>query len=281
VNLLAARRAIEGGRRGSSRPIVLETDAGPCLVKLRGAAQGTGPLVAEIIVAAIAEALGLSVPTRYLVSLSAEIDVPERDAELRDLMAASIGINLGFAYLAGARDLQPSEIDNVNVDDRAAILWLDRFVMNPDRTARNTNLLWWENRLWLIDHGAALGFQYDWSSVSESSVRRQSTELEPHLFAESVAVDTMHVWDELFALRLTRDVLESVVAEVPDTFLIPLLARDAAIASEAQALIRRRAAYVAFLWKRLKAPRSFVDPIILSDQRRVRTGPPEWLTRRT
>ena len=71
----------------------------------------------------------------------------------------------------------------MNADDRAAILWLDRFVMNPDRTARNTNLLWWENRLWLIDHGAALGFQYDWSSVSESSTRSQSVEMDPHLFS--------------------------------------------------------------------------------------------------
>ena len=55
---LTALRAIEGGRRGSSRPIVVETNAGACLVKLRGAAQGTGPLVAEIVVGAIAEAIG-------------------------------------------------------------------------------------------------------------------------------------------------------------------------------------------------------------------------------
>ena len=183
MNVVTALRAVEGGRRGSSRPIVVETEAGACLVKLRGAAQGTGPLVAEIIVAEIAESLGLSVPTRYLVTLGADVDVPERDAELRDLMAASVGVNLGFAYLAGARDLVPTEIQDVSADDRAAILWLDRFVMNPDRTSRNTNLLWWENRLWLIDHGAALGFQYDWSSVSESSTRNQSVEMDPHLFS--------------------------------------------------------------------------------------------------
>ena len=107
---VTALRAVEGGRRGSSRPIVVETEAGACLVKLRGAAQGTGPLVAEIIVAEIAESLGLSVPARYLVELGADVDVPERDAELRDLMAASVGVNLGFAYLAGARDLDPDEI---------------------------------------------------------------------------------------------------------------------------------------------------------------------------
>ena len=279
MKVLTALRAVEGGRRGSSRPIVVETDAGACLVKLRGAAQGTGPLVAEIIVGALAEAIGLLVPARALVELTADVDVPERDAELRDLMAASIGLNLGFAYLAGARDLTPSEIDVVSPDDRATILWLDRFVMNPDRTARNTNLLWWDARLWLIDHGASLGFQYDWSSVSESSVRTQSWEMDPHLFAAGVAVDAMAEWDEVFAARITRDVLEGAVAEVPDSFLAPLLDPSARLAGESEALRRRRAAYSAFLWKRLKAPRGFSDPGIAPPPR-PQTGPPSWLTRR-
>jgi len=271
VNVVTALRAVEGGRRGSSRPIVVETEAGACLVKLRGAAQGTGPLVAEIIVAEIAESLGLSVPKRNLVELGADVDVPERDAELRDLMAASVGVNLGFAYLAGARDLVPTEIDKVSADDRAAILWLDRFVMNPDRTARNTNLLWWENRLWLIDHGAALGFQYDWSSVSESSTRHQSVEMDPHLFSTAVSIDSMREWDDVFAARLTRDVIDAAVAEVPDTFLEP---------GAPDAIRRRRAAYSAFLWKRLKPPRGFADVSVAPVARAPRAGPPSWLTRR-
>jgi hypothetical protein len=279
VKELLALRAVEGGRRGSSRPIVVETEAGPCLVKLRGAAQGTGPLVAEIIVGAIAEALGLSVPARQLVHLNADIDVPERDAELRDLMAASVGLNLGFAYLAGARDLLPSEIEAVPLDDRTAILWLDRFVMNPDRTARNSNLLWWEKGLWLIDHGAALGFQYDWSAVTETSTRRQSAELEAHLFASAVPDETMREWDDVFATRITRALLEAIVDDVPATFLVPLLVSGDA-ASENDALRRRRAAYVAFLWKRLKAPRSFADPQVVPDRRTIRSGPPSWLRRR-
>jgi hypothetical protein len=280
VKVLTALRAVEGGRRGSSRPIVVETEAGACLVKLRGAAQGTGPLVAEIIVAAIAEAVGLSVPARCLVELGADIDVPERDAELRDLMAASIGVNLGFAFLAGARDLTAGEIEDVSPDDRAAILWLDRFVMNPDRTARNTNLLWWDKRLWLIDHGASLGFQYDWSSVSESSVRTQSWEMDPHLFSAAVSADMLAEWDDVFAARITRDLLEAAVAAVPDSFVAPLLDPSARLANEDEALRRRRAAYTAFLWKRLKAPRAFSDLTIARAPRPQRSGPPSWLTRR-
>ncbi len=280
MRTVTATRALEGHKRGSSRPIVVETNEGACLVKLRGAAQGTGPLVAESIVASIAEALGLSVPARLLVDLGADVDVPIRDAELRDLMAASVGINLGFAYLGGARDFALSEIDAVSPDERAAIFWLDRFVMNPDRTARNINLMWWNKRLWLIDHGAALGFQYDWSTVSEASPTRQFVETDPHIFAASLSTADVLERDANFSQRITREVLEKAVAEVPDTFLLPLLQGDANLVSVSEAIRRRRAAYSAFLWKRLKEPRSFADPRVQPEPRTVRTGAPEWLTRR-
>jgi hypothetical protein len=275
---VTATRAIDGGRRGSSRPIVVETDAGPCIVKLRGAAQGTGPLVAEIIVGAIADAMGLSVPARMLVNLQPTMNIPERDAELRDLMGASIGTNLGFAYLADARELVLTEIDKVSTADRAAIFWLDRFVMNPDRNARNTNLLWSKNKLWLIDHGASLGFQYDWSTVTESSPTRQFVETEPHLFAASLSTADVATADERFAKIITRETLERAVAEVPDGFILPLLGRDADLVSASEALRRRRVAYSTFLWKRLSGPRSFADPRAVPEPR-VRTGPPDWVRR--
>ena len=37
---------------------------------------------------------------------------------------------------------------------------------NVDRTARNTNMLMWHRRLWLIDHGATLYFHHSpgWES---------------------------------------------------------------------------------------------------------------------
>ena len=186
-------------------------------------------------------------------------------------MVASVGVNLGFAYLSGARDLIPTEIDAVNADDRAAILWLDRFVMNPDRTERNTNLMWWSNRIWLIDHGAALGFQYDWPSVTETSTRNQSVEMDPHLFSTAVSADAMREWDDVFAARLTRDVLDTAVGEVPDEFLE---------FGDADSRMRRRAAYSAFLWKRLKPPRAFAEVGVAPSPRAPRRGPPAWLLRR-
>ena len=258
MEALRALRILSGKRRGSSRPVVVETEAGARFVKLRGAAQGTGPLVAEVIVGAFADAIGLSVPARSLVYLPDAIDVADGDDELEDLLRASVGLNLGFGYLADARDATPREVEMMSADDRATILWLDRFVLNPDRTVQNPNLVYSGRRIWLVDHGAALRFQYDWSQVTEESPRAVRPEAAPHLFASSVAPGDLAEWDEILAARITRDVVESAVAAVPDTFLVPMLSPTPQPDEMEEALRRRRAAYVAFLWKRLAPPRTFL-----------------------
>jgi hypothetical protein len=268
--VLIAKRISAAGRRGSSRPLVVETEAGTRIVKLRGAAQGPAPLVAEIIVAALADAIGLAVPPRSLVELPAGIETAEWDDELADLLDASVGVNLGFDFLAGAREFAIGDVGRVPPETRAAILWLDRLVCNPDRTASNPNLLWWADQLWLIDHGAALGFQYAWSRVSEETPREPALMPDAHLFEGVVSSDELQAADAALADRLTRDVLDTAVAGVPDTFLAPLAEADA------QPVGRRRAAYASFLWKRLKPPRPFLEtrasPLARPQRKR-----PAWL----
>ncbi len=271
MNVLTAQRITSAGRRGSSRPLIVDTTDGPRLVKLRGAAQGTAPLVAEIIVGALADALGLAVPARSLVELPAEIETADWDDELDDLLEASVGLNLGFDFLQGAGEFAPADVERVARETRAQILWLDRLATNPDRTARNANLLWWRNQLWLIDHGAALGFHYAWSRASESMPREPGWMPEAHLFEASVSSDELRRVDAELAPKLTRDVLAASVAEIPDSFLDPLVERGSTE--------RRRSAYTAFLWKRLRAPRAFLASRELPPDR-PRGERPSWLTRR-
>lgn len=253
---LASRRAVRlrtALRRGSSWPCMVDDETGMrWLVKLRGAAQGTGPLVAEVIVAELAEHLGLPVPARALVTLDDTLVSDDHHDELVGLVARSHGVNLGLAWLDGARELVPADVATIDAGLASRIVWLDGLVMNIDRTAANPNLLWWQGRWWLIDHGAALSFQYAWPALHEDAPRRPSLSPVPHLLA--ARANALAALDDELAARLSRDVLHAAVAAVPDTFLAALVGPGAT----ADRLARARAAYVAFLWKRLRAPRPFV-----------------------
>lgn len=227
--------------------MVVETDGGRFVAKLRGAAQGPSALVAEVVVAALAERLGLPVPERVMVELEANVATNDRNDELADLLAASVGLNLGLRWVDGASVLRPDEAARIDDEFAVRVLWLDGLVLNLDRTPSNTNVLLSRGQPWLIDHGAALGFQYDWARVSEQSPRAPF-DLDAHLFGARRA--RLALYDEALARVLSREVLAEVLAEVPDSFLADRPAEWSPA--------RARAAYVAFLWKRLRAPRPFV-----------------------
>lgn len=246
---VTATRILRRDRQGGSSPVVVDTAAGRFLVKLRGAAQGPAVLVAEVIVGGLADHLGLATPRRVVVSLGAETPTEDANDELADLLAASWGDNLGFEYLENARPIHPAELTLVDRNWATQVRWLDWLVLNPDRRPASPNLLIQQRRGWLIDHGAALSFHFDWSAVTDQTPARP--EAPGHLLAPW-ATD-LAAWDPLLTELVTRDVLETAVAAVPDAFLLPLLPAPASQA----ALARRRAAYVAFLWKRLQAPHRF------------------------
>lgn len=274
MRIVDAGRVLSADKRGSSWPVLVDTDEGPRFTKLRGAAQGTGALVAEVIVAELAESLGMRVPERSLVRFGLDIESVDRNDELADLLRASTGINLGFAYLDDASNFSPgADVDRVSAAEAATISWLDGLVMNPDRTAHNPNLLWWRDALWLIDHGAALGFQYALPEVDPAAARRAYLLREPHLLQSRVG--DLEAFDTGFAKRLSRDVVEHAVREVPDEFLLPLLRE-----SSPAALAGRRAAYVDYLWRRLEPPRPFLTPQVASPDERRGRGRPAWISRR-
>lgn len=233
---VTAQRVLRRDRRGSSSPVVVETEAGPRFVKLHGASQGVLPLVAEIIVAQLAEAIGLHVPARQLVTLPEDVPSDDVNDELRDLLDASVGLNLGFALLDGARDLTAAEFAQVDLATAARVLWLDALVQNLDRTPRNANLMMRRGTVWCIDHGACLPFQHDWAGVTETHPQR-AYDTAGHVFAWAAPV-LPDVQAELAPL-VTRVRLHAAVAPVPDAWL----GADP---------VRRREAYAAFLWKRLQ-----------------------------
>lgn len=230
--------------RGSSWPVLVQTSDGRKLVvKLRGTAQGLLPLVAEIVVGELADALGLATPARFLVELPVGVPSDDPHEELLDLLARSAGSNLGLTWLESFRNVTPADAGRIGPELAAAIVWLDALVQNPDRTEQNTNLMIKAGKIALIDHGAALDFHHDWRRVTEQAPREAGPVVATHLLR--VTDEQLATADEQLAPKLTRDVLEGALSQVADDFL----GSDAA---------RLRAAYVAYLWKRLKEPRPFV-----------------------
>jgi hypothetical protein len=251
-----AHRVVKADRGGSSWPVLIETDAGVFYTKLRGAGQAPASLVSEIIVGELADALELPVPARVLIDIPPAVRTDDRDAELARLLHWSIGRNLGFQLLSNARSFRPMDVPHVDPELASKIVWLDCLVQNPDRTAQNPNLLWSHDQLWLIDHGACLGFQHNWPLVTEESPRATGWQARGHLLQSRATL--LSIVDAALAARLRRGVLEAALEAVPDDFLAD---------EGAEAKRRRRAAYVAFLWKRLKFPRPFMPPMRLRPAR--------------
>jgi hypothetical protein len=245
-------RVLAAIRRGNSFPVIVDTPAGRFIVKLRGAAHGTAALVAEIVVAGIAEGIGLGVPARALIVFEDDLVSDDRNDELAQLLAASRGVNLGFQWLEAARDLGSRDVEAIDAETAARVLWLDWLVMNPDRTEDNPNILVSHGGVWLIDHGSALGFHHRWEGVTEASPSR-AARLNAHVFRSRLP--SLERIDARLAPLVTRTLLRQAVAMVPDDFLRTMRPEDDTPAR----LARRREAYVAFLWKRLQAPRTWTS----------------------
>ncbi|MEM6291841.1 MAG: HipA family kinase [Myxococcota bacterium] len=222
-------------REGGSLPALVEIDGRETVVaKWRGAGQGAAALVAEVIAGELARSLGLPMPQLSTLELDATIAKTERDEEIRDLLNASEGLNLGMQYLDGALAYDPAAGMPLDHGLAARIVVFDTYVMNVDRTPRNTNLLWWRDGLWLIDHGAALYWHHGWDGAVERPTRPFPL-VRDHVLLPSAG----DIEAEGAALMgdVTDEVITAAVDAVPDAWLPD----DTAT---------RRAAYVSFLTQR-------------------------------
>ena len=105
-------------------------DLGMYVVKFCGAGQGPRALVAEVICAEIAGALGLSVPRWVPVLVPEELAPAEPDEEVQHLLRLSVGMNLGIDFLPGALDVGP--MPSVDPQLAGRIVWLDALITNVD-----------------------------------------------------------------------------------------------------------------------------------------------------
>ena len=249
MRIVRATRYVTPLREGGSLPAIVEADdCGLYVAKFRGAGHGTLALVAEWVTGELARAAGLRVPELVGIDVDALIGRNEPDPEIRDLLRASGGLNLGVDWLPGSLMFDPVAGSPPSPGEASDIVWLDALTSNLDRTARNPNLLWWHRRLYLIDHGASLYFHHVWAD-EESRRWSPFPAVRDHVllpWADDVTGATARLGP-----RLGRDVLERVLGDVPDDWL----ADEPRFGSRGA----QRAAYVEHLRQRLEASAVFTQ----------------------
>jgi len=246
--VVRATRYVDPLREGGSMPGLMEADDdGTYVVKYRGAGQGPKALVAEVVAGEIGRALGLPVPDAVLIDVAEDFGRLEIDYEVGHLLRTSVGLNYGLDYLPGSITWDPLVPPPPDPTFAADVVWFDAFMTNPDRTARNTNLLEWHGRTWLIDHGAALYFHHDWGDplarATDPFSRVGQHVLLP--FAHDLAEADARAHE-----RLSRNVFEAILGTVPDAWLAEHYADDSVT------VVRER--YLAYLEARLAASSAFV-----------------------
>ncbi len=206
-------------REGGSLPAVVEADDSNLYVlKFRGAGHGAKALIAELIVGELARAAGLRVPELVRAELDPILGRNEPDPEIRDLINASAGPNLGLAYLAGAIAFDPIAPPAVGPLLASEIVWLDALVLNVDRTARNPNLLIWNNQLWLIDHGAALYFHHDWHNA-DARAQSPFPQIKEHVLLPQAS--QLRLVDADLGSKLTVKTIRKIISDIPEEWLAP------------------------------------------------------------
>ncbi|MEO6223056.1 MAG: HipA family kinase [Vicinamibacterales bacterium] len=239
-------------REGGSLPAIVEADdEGTYVLKFRGAGQGTRALIAELVSGELARALGLPVPELVFADLHADLARTEPDPEISALIRASHGLNLALDYLPGSMTFDPL-VDGIDPDLASRIVWFDALVTNMDRTVRNTNLLIWHKRVWMIDHGASLYAHHTPGWVSDTD---RATAAFP-LIGKHVLMPKatrLQAVDHDMATRLTGGVIDDVVSQIPFEWIDP---------EGLELKGGRREDYARYLMARLAPPRVFVREAI-------------------
>lgn len=246
IRTVIVTRYVTPLREGGSLPAIVEADDGFLYVlKFRGAGQGIKALIAELIGGEIARIAGLKLPEIVFAELSEAFGRTEADEEIQDLLKFSTGLNLGMSYLSGAVTFDPA-VARPAALLASKIVWLDAFLMNVDRTARNTNMLFWQRELWLIDHGASMYFHHNWEQWKEQSAK-PFTQIKDHVLLRQASM--LEEVDQSMKKLLNKQIIDGIVALIPENWIT---------ATFPESVETVRQIYSEFLQTRLESSEIFV-----------------------
>jgi hypothetical protein len=106
----------------------------------------------------------------------------------------------------------------------------------------------WHKELWLIDHGAAFYFHHSWQNLNEQAIK-PFPQVKDHVLLPFAS--ELDATDEAFRAILTHDKIESIVALIPDEWLVDETSQET--------VKERRQVYTRFLQDRISNSQIFVN----------------------
>jgi hypothetical protein len=173
------------------------------------------------------------------MNLDESFSKTQPDEEIQDLLKFSVGLNLGLHFLSGAMAFDPL-VTPVDALTASKVVMLDSLISNIDRTDKNTNLLFWNHELWVIDNGASFYFHHNWENW-RSHLTRTFPLIKDHVLLRK-AEKLNEAAAEIKRL-LTLDIITDIVSNIPEDWLLS--------ESEAMSPNDMRAAYMEYLTTKL------------------------------
>lgn len=194
---------------GSSFPVEIETTEGEfCILKMRGAGNGSLSLVNELIVNLVCARAGWCVPDAFPVSIPEGFPWEFGTDEFDDIVQKSYGENLGIRMIPDARAFTPEGIVSLPESVLSRMLAIDILFCNYDRLLKSANLLIdAKNQYWLIDHGSCL--------FTDAAICARPPALAPNHCFRGQERKALGLIEEIANERLLRE----AIAVVPHSWL--------------------------------------------------------------
>ena len=127
--------------QGNSFPVVLKRNDDTFFVKLREGMSGEFSLLSEWFGNTLGSLIGLNTRTPIWITIPENVEFNDIYIEVRELVAKSVGLNIGYKYIEEIKEVSIPELINFDEDALTDIFLFDILMMNIDRTITNLNLL--------------------------------------------------------------------------------------------------------------------------------------------
>lgn len=201
--------------RGNSSPIVLQQGEEKFFVKLRGGMSGEFSLLSEWFGSVVGKHIGLNIHQPFWINLTNEIQLDNINIEIRELINKSFGRNIGFRFIDHVREISSSEILNYEHENLIDIFLYDIFMLNPDRTDSNTNLLGINEELVISDFDSSLLFNEIIKEKDISNNIRVLHSLRANPLYQKISDNRI----ELFINKLDQVPYHKIIDKIPDDIL--------------------------------------------------------------